>query len=105
MSAPVSPLPGENCTYRRELRFFLLPLIRINVRLGPRFLISYGSSNVVASFTGVFTVLKDGTRYCKALSKVCWPVLLSMAASTLSIGKGVPTDERGNERVPTTVIS
>ena len=73
-SAPVSPLPGENCTYNNELKFFLLPLINIRVRLGPRFLISYGSSKVVASLTGVFTVLNEGTLYCMALSNDNWPV-------------------------------
>ena len=39
-SAPVSPLPGANCTYNNELKFFLLPLINTKVRLGPRLRIS-----------------------------------------------------------------
>ena len=40
ISAPVSPLPGDVCVYNNALKFLRFPLIKINVLLGPMFLIS-----------------------------------------------------------------
>src|SRR5437867_2806267 len=74
MSTADSPRLGEVCVYTNALKFFRLQLMRINVLLTPIFLISQGSSNAVASFTGVWAVLNEGTRYWSILSNVFCPV-------------------------------
>src|SRR5262245_36254565 len=88
ISTAVSPRLGEVCVYTNELRFLRLPLMRMSVLLTPIFLISQGSNNAVASFTGVWTVLKEGTRYCRVLSKEFCPVRAISRNGTMSIGRG-----------------